>query len=194
VLPRDEPVPSSRRITLDDVITSTTSGFPPLVSLTTSPNSDNQHVHTRTHINPNQSLNQSEKGKGTQKRKASEALHPPEPPKSPKVQKTGKDNNTGGPGAAQTEGQSKKRRGKSKRERERRRRHKQNSRPEPSNLSREEGKVKGEDDGNIGYVYEEGEIQGGHGSGDEPDYDPANPYGVDHTWGQSGTTNDTHDP
>jgi hypothetical protein len=160
ISPRDGPIPSSSRIRLDDVAGSTTHGFPPLVSFTSSSNSRNQYASIQTHVNPNQS----KKAKNAQKRKAFEALPPPKPPKPAKMQRTGKwkpgqGNNGGGPGAAQLPVLGKKpnnRRGKKKKGKIT-----LNSQPGPSNLHREEGERDGANDGNDGYGYEERDVHGG---------------------------------
>lgn len=178
ILPQGGPIPSSSRITPDDVITSPTVGFPHLVSSSTSFNFDNRHVPAQTHEDPNQSPSQRKKGKATQKRKASDALPPPESLKPPKMQKVGK----GKPGRGNdTNGQTPwKPKNKKNRKRKGKAKLNMNNQSGPSNSHREEGRVEGEDYGNNGYAAEEGEIMhGGYGSGSEPEDGPTHPYGVD---------------
>jgi len=74
VPPRDGPIPSSSRLTLDDVATPTAPGFPHFSPFTTSSNSINQHTPTQTHGNPNQSPHRGKNGSGTRKRRPSETL------------------------------------------------------------------------------------------------------------------------
>ena len=137
VLPQDEPIASSSRVTLDDLGRSHAYGSRDLSSFT-SFNFNDQHIPPRAHKDPSQSPSPSKNGKAAQKRKASEALLPPKPPKSPKIQKfekgrSGNGNNAGGPGPAEVQGMALKKKWKKKR---RRGKGKANSQPEPSNSRR----------------------------------------------------------
>lgn len=163
VSPRDGPASSSSRIPVDDVTTLATPIFPPLAPLTTPPGSDNRHIPTQSHRNPNQSPS---RGTVTQKRKASDAFPLPKPPKPQKMHKAGGGSGTGGPGAAKSPAKSKKRRNKWKKKR--------GTNPGPPNLPHQGGKngVGGNDD----HACEDGEGYGGLGFPDEPDHDPAYPH------------------
>jgi hypothetical protein len=156
---------------LDDVTTSTAPGVPPLASFTAPPNSHNQHAPAQAHNKPNRT--RTKRGKGAQKRKASEALPPLEPPKPPKIQKVGEgSSNTGGPGAANIQGKSK----KSKNKKKKKGKTNLNGQPRPSNLHHEEGEVEGEDVGDGDHIYEDGEVvYDGFGFGSEPGHDPKHP-------------------
>ena len=169
VSPRDGPTTSSSRITLDDVTTSRTPVFPPLTSFTTISDPDNRHIHTQSHRNPNRNPNLGGMGMGDRKRRASESFLPPRPPKPPKMHKVGKGTGVGGPGA-------KKGPGKSKKQKKKKKKANQNGQPGPSNLTREEGEVEDEDQGNDGRAYGGGGVYGGFRFGDELDHGPAYPH------------------
>jgi len=159
-------------MTVDDVSTSATHVFPSLATFATPSGFGNQHIPTQSNRNPNHSPSRGEAGVGARKRRASEAL-PPKPSRPQKMHKVGKGNGVGGPGATKPTGKSKKRKNRGKK-----RKANLNSQPGPSNLSREERGVEGDEvDG--GHAYEDGEVYGGFGSGDEPDHNPAYPHWVD---------------
>lgn len=121
-LPRNGLIPSSSRVTLDDLVVSPVSGSPNPVSSPTYFESSNQRLPAHPHENPNRSSNQDRRDKAAQKRKAFEVSspRPPKPPKMPKVEK-GKSrhgNDTSGPVPAPVQGKAlkkkKKKRGKGK--------------------------------------------------------------------------------
>jgi hypothetical protein len=160
---------------------------------------DSDQPHTPTtevHNDRNQTPNQS---KAYQKRKAYEVPLLPAPPKTSKIQKfeTPGVSRISASRAAQPQGGS----GGRKKRRARKKKAKPVvGQPGPSDPHRGMSSVVAEDsrgdrdvedvkieDGEI-YVYGEG------GSGGEADYDPAHPYGVEYTWGQSGTADDTREP
>jgi len=170
VPPRGGPT-SSSRITLDDVTTSPTTVFPPLTPFTTTSDSDNRHIHTQSHRNPNRGANWGGSGMGDRKRRASDSFLPPKSPKPPKMHKVGKGAGIGGPGAAKGPGKSKNRRGKKKKANK-------NGQPGPSNLTREEGEVGEEVEGN-GHAYGNGGAYGGFGYGYQSDHGPAYPHRMD---------------
>lgn len=108
IIPRDGPIPSSSRVTLDGVAASTTSGLLLPGSFVTTPNSGNPPTSAESHNHPDPSPNRSKKGKKGKKRKAS-GPHPSNPNKLPKFPKGKKrkrvrDKNTGGPGGAKAWG------------------------------------------------------------------------------------------
>ena len=166
VPPRNGPIPSSSRITLDDVTASTTPGLPSLVSFNTLSNSDNQHAPAHTPRNPNQSPNQ---GKGGQKRKATEVFPLPKPPKPPKKPRTKRGNNTGGPEVVKVQGRLKQKR----RNRKKKGKTNLNSQSGPSNLYHQGGGGARGDGRNNGYAHEDGEVYDGYETGENPDYNPA---------------------
>jgi len=155
VPPRDEPSSSSSRITLDDVTTSLTPGFPPLATFATTSDFDNRHIHPQNHGSPDRNPSLGGMSMGDRKRRASESFLPPKSPKPPKMHKVGKGTGFGGPGAGKGPGKPKKRKNKKKKKAN------QSGQPGPSNVTREEGEIEDEDGRNDDRAYDDGGVYGG---------------------------------
>lgn len=194
VLPQDGHIPPPSPPTLDATATSITPG--PLHPRSSVIPFDSSYQHTPAEIRKNPILlgsNQREQGKAAQKRKASEALPPPDPPNPPKIQKverreSGDGNDTDDSGAAPAQGGLQKQRTKPA------------SQPGPLNSHSGKSVAEGKDNREDGEVGEGGEVEdgevygyGGREPGEQPDYHLAHPHGVEYAWDQSGAMDDLHD-